>query len=332
VSATGRDFLRELGVERPVVQAGMAGGVAGGTLAGAVSAAGGLGTVGMMGAAAFAAALSQARGLAAGRPVAANLLVPFIRSAHVRVCVEGGAAAVVLHGGRSPRWTRRLRERGVTVLVTVGTPEQAAQALADGANGVVVQGLQAGGHLLGVEPVEQALPKVLAVTGQAPVLAAGGVAEAGDVRRLLDLGAAAAVAGTRFLLTEEAGAHPEYKRRAIAAQRTLATDLFGFGWPLRHRVIPNAVTERWCAQDERGPLVARIAGALSAPIGRLAPMEGMGTLASLQRVGVPLYTPALPLAGMPERSLDTCALYAGESALRIDDVISAEAAVERLAP
>lgn len=332
MSASGRDFLRELGVERPVVQAGMAGGVAGGTLAGAVSAAGGLGTVGMMGAAAFAAALSQARSVAAGRPVAANLLVPFIREAHVRACAEGGAAMVVLHGGRSPRWTRRLRERGVTVFATVGTPEQATQALADGASGVVVQGLQAGGHLVGVEPVEQALPKVLAAMGDAPVLAAGGVAEADDVRRLRDLGACGAVAGTRFLLSEESGAHPEYKRRAIAAQRTLATELFGFGWPLRHRVIPNAATERWCSGDERGPLAARIAATLSAPAGRLAPMEGMGTFASLQRVGIPLFSPALPLAGMPERSLDTCALYAGDTALRIDDVIPAAAAVERLAP
>jgi nitronate monooxygenase len=39
----------------------------------------------------------------------------------------------------------------------------------------------------------------------------------------------------------------------LEAKRTLATDLFGFGWPLRHRVVPNAATERWCAGDERGP-------------------------------------------------------------------------------
>jgi len=86
-----------------------------------------------------------------------------------------------------------------------------------------------------------------------PVLAAGGVADAVDVRRLLDAGAAAAVAGTRFLLTEESAAHGEYKRRVLAAEETLSTMLFGLGWPLRHRVISNAATERWCRADELGP-------------------------------------------------------------------------------
>lgn len=202
----------------------------------------------------------------------------------------------------------------------------------DGAHGLVVQGVEAGGHLLGVEPIDRALPRVRDVAGETLLLAAGGVAGAADARRLLDLGASAVVAGTRFLLTEESLAHPAYKRRVLAATRTLATDLFGLGWPLRHRVVPNAATERWCARDERGALVARLAGRLSAPLGRVAPMERMGSLASLQRVGVPLFTPALPLAGMSEEAIERRALYAGESALRIDDLITAAAAVERLTP
>jgi NAD(P)H-dependent flavin oxidoreductase YrpB (nitropropane dioxygenase family) len=326
------DLLSEIGVERPVVQAGMAGGVAGGELAGAVSAAGGLGTVGMMGVKAFASALSKARRGAGGRPVAANLLVPFIRAAHVRVCAEAGVALVVLHGGRSQRWLSELRRRGLCVLATVGTPQEAVQALADGVDGLVVQGAEAGGHLVGVEPIQAALPRIRELAGEAPLLAAGGVAEAADVRRLLDLGADAVVAGTRFLLTEESLAHELYKQRVLAAERTLATDLFGFGWPMRHRVVPNAATERWCASEERGPLAARLLGRLSAPVGRLAPMEQMGRLASVQRVGVPVFSPALPLQGMPDASTDRCALYAGDSALRMHDVVPARRAVEQLAP
>jgi nitronate monooxygenase len=69
-----------------------------------------------------------------------------------------------------------------------------------------------GGHLLGDEPLRDALPRMLSVADGAPVLAAGGVADAVDVRRLLDAGAAAAVAETRFLLTEKSAAHGEYKR------------------------------------------------------------------------------------------------------------------------
>jgi NAD(P)H-dependent flavin oxidoreductase YrpB (nitropropane dioxygenase family) len=332
MSSQSADFTSGLGLELPVVQAGMAGGVAGAELAGAVSVAGALGTVGMMGVRAFASALSGARRLARSRPVAANLLVPFIREGHVRACAEAEVALVVLHGGPSKRWVRALRRRGLRVFVTVGTPAQATRALREGANGLVVQGIEAGGHLLGVEPTGVALERVREVAGGAALLAAGGVADGADVRRLLDLGASAAVAGTRFLLTDESQAHPGYKQRAIEARRTLATDLFGFGWPLRHRVVPNAATERWCARDERGPVLARFAGWMGAPAGRIAPMEQMSRLAAMQRVGVPIFTPALPLSGTPAEALDRCALYAGETALRIDEVVPAALAVERLAP
>lgn len=325
-------FLDELGIECPVVQAGMGGGVAGGELAGAVSAAGGLGTVGMMGAGAFAAALREARRRAPGRPVAANLLVPFVRQAHLNACAEADVALVVLHGGIAPRLVARLRKRGLRVFVTVGTPEQAQRALAAWASGLVVQGLEAGGHLLGVEPTGQALPKVLDVAGEVPVLAAGGVADAHDTRRLLDAGAVAAIAGTRFLLTEESAAHPEYKRRVLGARRTLATLLFGVGWPLLHRVVANAATDRWCVRSELGPHVARVAGRLSAPLGRAVPLQAMARFAVLQRPELPLFTPALPLSGMKADTVDRCALYAGESAARLHDIIAARRAVELLAP
>ena len=84
------DVRDRFGLEHPVVQAGMGGGVAGGPLAGAVSAAGALGTVGIMAPKAFAHALQGAVGLAPGRPVAANLLAPFTRRAHVDACIGLG--------------------------------------------------------------------------------------------------------------------------------------------------------------------------------------------------------------------------------------------------
>ncbi len=331
-SAGPADFLNRLEIECPVVQAGMAGGVARGELAGAVSAAGGLGTVGMMAPTAFASALKDAHRRAPRRPVAANLLVPFIRQAHVRACVDESAALVVLHGGVAPRWILRLRERGLTVLVTIGTRQQALQALAARADGLVVQGSESGGHLLGVQPIQQALPEVLQAVGDTPVLAAGGAAGAQDVRRLLDLGAAAVVAGTRFLLTEESRAHPDYKHRLLDAERTIATRLFGVGWPLRHRVIANGATERWCASDDLGPPIARLASRASAPLGRIVPLGAMGALARVQRVGLPFFSPALPLAGMAADSVDRCALYAGDTVRRLHDVIPAALALERLAP
>lgn len=326
-------FLERIGVEHPVVQAGMGGGVTGGRLAGEVSAAGGLGTIGIMSPEPFGAALGEARRLAPGRPVAANLLVPFTRRAHVDACIEQSAALVVFHGGLPGRWLPPLRRAGIPVLVTVGTPTGARAALSAGADGLVVQGLEAGGHLVGVESVATALPKVLeAAPDGVPVLAAGGVADADDVRRLLDAGATAAVAGTRFLLTEESLAHPAYKQRVLTAERTLVTLLFGLGWPLRHRVVANSATRRWCADDERGPGWVRGLGRVSAAAGRALPLSALDEVTARQRVGLPLYSPALPLAGMPSDSVETTALYAGETLHRIDSVVPAAEAVARLIP
>jgi nitronate monooxygenase len=325
------DFLDRLGLEHPVVQAGMGGGVATAELAGAVSAAGGLGTIGTMPSAMFGAQLAAARRRAAGRPVAANLLVPFARPAHLRACVQAGAALVVFHGGIGRRWFSGLREAGVLALSTVGSVEQARAALAAGADGLVVQGVEAGGHLMGDEPLRTLLPRVRGL-GTFPVLAAGGVADHRDVVAVLDAGADAAVAGTRFLMTSESRAHPFYKQRVQHATRTVRTMLFGVGWPLAHRVVPNAATDRWLNETGEAPLWLRGVGRASAPLARVLPLRAGNAMTSRQRVGVPLFGPALPLVGMPAASVEWTALYAGETVRRIDDIVSVRDAVQRLTP
>ena len=148
---------------------------------------------------------------------------------------------------------------------------------------------------------------------------------------MLDAGAAAVVAGTRFLMTEESGAHPIYKERVLSAKRTVETMLFGFGWPMRHRVVPNAATERWCRTDRLGPSFARALNGVASGLGRLIPMEVGNTLLMRQRPAFPFFTPAPPLAGHPDRLVDAAALYAGESALRIQSVVPAGDAVRELA-
>ncbi len=306
----------------------MGGGVANAELAGAVSASGALGTVGILPPAALKSALERARERAGGAPVAANLLVPFATRAHVDACLEARAAAVALHAGFSRPLTEALAA-GTLVLHTVGTPEEAHRALADGAHGLVVQGIEAGGHLVGVEPALQVLGRVLAVAGARPVLLAGGIADAADVRRALDAGAAAAVAGTRFLLTEESGAHEQYKRRVLDATHTLETQLFGLGWPMRHRVVPNAATERWCRRDPLGPRAVRRLQRLSTPLARL-PLPLVTAMISTQHPRLPLFGPTPPLVGMPERLADAAPLYAGETALRIESVVPAAEAVRLL--
>jgi NAD(P)H-dependent flavin oxidoreductase YrpB (nitropropane dioxygenase family) len=324
------DLAERLRLERPVVQAGMGGGLAGAALAGAVSAAGGLGTVGLTpDAGAFAAQLRRARELAPGRPLAANLLLPFARREHVTACVEAGVDAVVLFCGRAPGAVARLRAAGVLVLHQVGTAAQARRALADGADGLVAQGAEAGGHVLGVEPALSTLARLLELADGRPVLAAGGIADRAAARTALAAGAAAVVAGTRFLLTDECRAHPAYKRRALGAPRTLRTLLFSVGWSDPHRVLPNAATDRWCAADARGPALPLLLNRALAPAVRRLPAPA---LLRRQRVALPFYSPAAPLAGMDDRLLEVTPLYAGVCARRIDRVVPAAEAVALLDP
>jgi NAD(P)H-dependent flavin oxidoreductase YrpB (nitropropane dioxygenase family) len=244
---------------------------------------------------------------------------------------------VVLHGGFDRRLLAALRDSQIFVFQTVGTPDEARRAIAEGADGLVVQGREAGGHLVGVEPALPALARVrdamdatdASSAPNKPLLLAGGIADAADVKRGLDAGADAVVAGTRFLLTDESNAHPEYKRRVLEAQRTIETYLFGLGWPMRHRVVPNAATDRWCRGDDAGPALLRAAYRMSAPLGRL-PLSVTGRLVNFQRAAIPLFGPSGALEGMPDRLIESTPLYAGETALRIDSVLPAAQAVALL--
>jgi NAD(P)H-dependent flavin oxidoreductase YrpB (nitropropane dioxygenase family) len=163
------------------------------------------------------------------------------------------------------------------------------------------------------------------------VLLAGGVADAADVRAALAAGAMGVVVGTRFVLSDESAAHPGYKQRLRDGDRTLVTDLFGFGWPARHRVIPNAATARWLRSDSRGPLPVRAVLPMSGALGRRLPMSVGARIAAHARLAVPLYGPAAPLASSPERVLDTSPLYAGETVVRITDIRPAGDLVRALA-
>lgn len=324
------DLLDRLSLEVPVAQAGMGGGISGAKLAAAVARAGGLGTVGISAPAAFAAELRRAREQAEGRPISANLLLPYTRRAHVRACVEAGVTSVSLFFGFDRRVVGELRAAGIAVLHQVGTVDEVRRAIADGADAIVAQGREGGGHLLAIEPLAAFLPRALEAAGGRPVLAAGGIHDRATARAALDAGAAAVWSGSRFLLTRESRAHEAYKARALGAERTVETRLFGLTWPERHRVLPNAATERW----GRGGAVARVAGAATAataPLARVLPLGAAAPLASLQRVGVPVFGPAPPLAGMPERLLDVTPLYAGECVRHIDAVVDAADAVRELA-
>jgi nitronate monooxygenase len=325
------DLLDRLGLELPIAQVGMGGGMATAELAGAVSRAGALGTVGILPPRRLGGELARARDLAEGRPVAVNLLMPFVTPAHVEATIAARPAAAVMFFGFDAGIVSRLQAAGIFVMHQVGTEAQARRALADGANALVAQGLEAGGHLEATQSTAAFLARALELAGGRPVLAAGGIHDAGGVRRALDAGAAGVMCGSRFLLTQESRVHPLYQQRALGAPRTIDTRLFGFGWNARHRVVPNAATERWCARRDAGPPAVISFNRLTEPLARRLPLSTLTIAARVQHPLLPLLSPGPPLAGMPDRTVDTCPLYAGECVREIHTVIPAAQAVQELA-
>lgn len=218
-----------------------------------------------------------------------------------------------------------------------GSVEEARAAYGAGADAVIVQGVEAGGHVRCASRDTRGAPTALELLERAraalppdyPVLVAGGIATRDDVRRALDAGAAGAVAGTRFLLSEESRAHPEYRRRLLDAESTLLTDLFGLGWPAPHRVVPNAATERW---GGAAPPLNRAVNRASASSARYMPATLQHRLVAAQRPGGRLLTPQSATDDGPKSLIDAGPLYAGETVKRIDDVRPAAEIVAALTP
>ena len=305
----------------PIVQAGM-GAVARHELAAAVSEAGGLGTIG--GARApIAEELAAARRLT-GRPIAVNLVLPLLRPGDVQAAAD--AEAIVTFWGKPRRLT------GGTWVHQCGSVEEAKAAVAAGADAVIAQGVEAGGHVCGTTPALELLERVCAAV-EIPVLAAGGIVDREGVSEALDAGAAAAVLGTRFLLSEESRAHPDYKRRCLEAEGTVLTELFGLGWPeAPHRVIPNAATRRWLGRDPRGPGWIRLANRLASPLAARIPVAVQDRWLALQRPSLPFLAPPMALDDGPAALLDSGPLYAGANVTRVSDIRPAAQIVDDLTP
>lgn len=142
----------------------------------------------------------------------------------------------------------RAKDAGLVVMVQTGSVELAKIAIAQGADIIVAQGSESGGHLnrgtIGIMPL---LTSILSIAEGRPVLAAGGITNGDDVRALMSLGASGVVVGTAFIATDESNAHPLYKQKIVEATTddTEYRTGYSFGWTYGtpHRVIPNR--DKW---------------------------------------------------------------------------------------
>ena len=217
-------------------------------LTAAVSNAGGMGSLGLAWADADTAAKLVDEVLSKTQsPFFANFVLSFDPMAFDAV-IEAGVPSITLSWGLSPDLINRAHRHDIQIGVQVGTVDGAKEAISNGADFVICQGIEAGGHVLSTTKLSILLPQVLECANGTPVIAAGGLADKDDVKRMIYEGATAVMLGTRFVATQESDAHPLYKEAILAARGsdTVSTTCFDGGWPnATHRVIRNQLFSSW---------------------------------------------------------------------------------------
>jgi NAD(P)H-dependent flavin oxidoreductase YrpB (nitropropane dioxygenase family) len=266
-----------------------------------VSNAGGLGTLPLSWSspADVTEAIEQTRALTQ-RPFAPNFLFNSPQDERVDAALAAGAPVVSLGWGDPAELIPRIREGGARVLVTVGTAAEARHAADAGADVIVAQGWEAGGHVWGTVATLALVPAVVDAVGPVPVIAAGGISDGRGLAAVLALGAAGAWVGTRFLAAEESVAHPDYRERLFAATEadTFYGLLFDLGWAdAPHRALRNSTVDEWeragrSASGER-------------------PGEGEPVATRANGGAIPRYASSTPAAGM-EGDIEAMSMWAGQ--------------------
>ena len=238
-----------LDCEVPIVLAGM-GGVARSELVAAVAQAGGYGILGMVReSAAFIGQEIDAVRARTARPFAVNLIPaatdPVLLEAELAVCFDRAVPAMCFFWDVVPSAVARAKAAGCLVLHQVGSLASARAAEAAGVDVLIVQGVEAGGHVHGTVAA-LILVEQIARAVSLPIIASGGFATGASLIAALALGAQGIHCGTVFLATKESFAHYDHKARVIAAaaEDTVYTDAFALNWPPHSpvRVIGNSVT------------------------------------------------------------------------------------------
>lgn len=237
-----------LGIDAPVVLAPMGGAVTP-RLAAAVSNAGGLGMLPLSWTppGEVAAVVEETRQLT-GRPFGVNLGLAWDQRERLASALSAGVGVVSFFWGDAGSLIGEAREAGTVVFVTVGTAAEGRAAAAAGADVIVAQGWEAGGHVWGTVSTIALVPRIVDAVAPLPVVAAGGIADGRGLAAVLALGAVGAWIGTRFLAATEAAIHPDYRRRILAAGEgdTFYGTLFDRGWPdAPHRTLRNSTTDAW---------------------------------------------------------------------------------------
>lgn len=259
MSEANRDYAGNVitnmcGVQYPIFLAGMAA-ISGPQLVAAVANAGGMGVLGGLRLAPLMLRkwLRETRALT-DQPFGVNVVPQFggpeVFEAQFQVILQERPRILSLFYAEdySADMIPRAKDAGMIVMVQTGTVALARKAIAHGADIIVAQGSEGGGHLnRGTIGLMSLLPAILDCAQGRPVLAAGGITTRQDVRAAMSLGASGVLVGTAFLASKESNAHPLYKQKILEASTddTEYRTGYSFGWTYGtpHRVIPNR--DKW---------------------------------------------------------------------------------------
>lgn len=239
-----------LGIKYPLFQGAMAW-IATGELAGAVSEAGGLGIIGTGSSDAgwLQTEITKARAIT-DKPFGVNLM---LLSPHIEKIVETVVkekVPVVTTGAGSPgKYISLLKNAGCKVIPVVSSVALARRLARQGADAIIAEGMEAGGHI--GEITTMCLVPMVSAAVEIPVIAAGGIADGRGAAAAFSLGAEGIQLGTRFLCAEECPVHPDYQERIIRAQDR-DTMICGLttGHPVR--VLKNKFSRYYLAKEREG--------------------------------------------------------------------------------
>jgi nitronate monooxygenase/enoyl-[acyl-carrier protein] reductase II len=290
-----------LGIQVPIVQAPI-GPAATPELVAAVATAGALGTLSITWKppATIIDEVRRTQSLTTA-PFGVNAILEFPAAESIDAALSVGVPVVSTFWGDPATVHDRIADGGALHLHTVQSPDDARRAVDAGVDVVVAQGWESGGHVLGEIATMPLIPAVVDAVAPIPVIAAGGIADGRGLAAVLMLGAQAAWLGTRFVAATEAGSHPDYRDRLVAASSydAVHTMCFDGGWPnAPHRALRNSTIGEWEAADR--------------PATPDRPGEGARIASYDNGAEIPRYHAQLPLAGM-SGDLAEMANYAGQS-------------------
>ena len=246
---------------------------------------------------------------AVGGEFCVNLVLAFDQKDRLEIVLDEGVRFVSFSWGIEGELIGRARDRGAVVLVQVGDVAAAVEAVHRGADVVIAQGLEAGGHVQGTMPLVE-LIREMRPELEVPIVATGGIADGASAQAAVAAGADAVACGTAFLAASEADVHPAYLDRLLSAVAadTVLTTIFDVGWPnAPHRVIRNETFTGWVAAGE--------------PERDSRPGAG-DVIATRDGIPVGRYSDAQP-TNSTAGDIEAMALYAGTSVSHVHRVASA---------